>query len=155
MGKGNDSTNSLTDREIVSTRIFNSSRHLVFKAWKDPKHLAKWWGPKGFTNTFHEFQMKAGRHWKFIMHGPDGINYKNESIFVEVIEPERIVLDHITAPKFRLVATFEDQSGKTKLTFRQIFNSPAVYGKFKAIAVEGNEQNLTGLRKNLKKCYPE
>ena len=59
-------------REIVSIRVFDFPRELVFNAWTDPEHLVHWWGPKGFTNTFHEFDLRPGGIWRFVMHGPDG-----------------------------------------------------------------------------------
>ena len=77
--KKESSAEALSDREIVTTRVFDAPRELVFKAWTDPDHLAKWWGPKGFTNTFQEFDMRPGGVWRFIMHGPDGVDYKNKS----------------------------------------------------------------------------
>ena len=96
-----------SDREIVATRVFDAPRELVFRAWTDPDHLVHWWGPKGFTNTFHEFDMRPGGVWRFVMHGPDGTNYKTESVFVEIVKPERIVFDHVSAPQFRMTATFD------------------------------------------------
>lgn len=65
-------TITASDREIVSVRVVNASREIVFKAWTDPQHLRSWWGPNGFTNTFHEFDLKPEGHWRFTMHGPDG-----------------------------------------------------------------------------------
>jgi uncharacterized protein YndB with AHSA1/START domain len=75
---------STPDTEIVSTRIFNFHRELVFKAWSNPDHLQKWWGPAGFTNTFQEFDFQIGGKWRFIMHGPDKGNYKNECEFLKL-----------------------------------------------------------------------
>ena len=77
------------DREIVSARVFDAPRELVWKAWVDPKHVAQWWGPKGFTNTIHEMDVRPGGVWRFAMHGPDGTDYKNEIVFIEVVRPER------------------------------------------------------------------
>ncbi len=88
-----------SDREIVSTRVFDAPRERVFQAWTDPEHLARWWGPKGFTNTFHEFDPRPGGVWGFVMHGPDGVDYKNRSVFVEIVKPERIVFDHVSGPR--------------------------------------------------------
>ena len=64
--------------EIVTTRILNFPQELVFKAWSTPEHLKNWWGPKGFTNTFHEFDFREGGIWKFTMHGPERGNFENE-----------------------------------------------------------------------------
>ena len=139
------------DREIVTTRVLNAPRELVFKAWTDPDQLVHWWGPKGFTNTFHEFDMRPGGIWRFVMHGPDGIDYQNKSVFVEVVNSERIVFDHVSGPRFQVVVTFAEQAGKTTLTFRMRFESAAECDKVKAFAVEGNEQNLDRLEAQLAK----
>lgn len=61
--------------------------------WTDPKHIA-WWGPNGFTNTIHEMNVKPGGVWRFIMHGPDGTDYPNKILFIEVVKPERLVYTH-------------------------------------------------------------
>src|SRR4051794_34340238 len=65
------------DREIVATRIFEAPRELVFTMWTDREHVAKWWGPRGFTNTIHEMDVRPGGTWRFVMHGPDGTDYPN------------------------------------------------------------------------------
>jgi uncharacterized protein YndB with AHSA1/START domain len=148
--KHNDKTNT-ADREIVTTRVLNAPRELVFKAWTDPDQLVQWWGPKGFTNTFHEFDMRPGGIWRFVMHGPDGVDYQNKSVFVEVVNPERIVFDHVSGPRFQVVATFAEQAGKTTLTFRMRFESAAECDKVKAFAVEGTEQNFDRLETQLAK----
>jgi len=144
----NDVT-SAADREIVTTRVLDAPRALVFRAWTDPDHLVHWWGPKGFTNTFHEFDLRPGGVWRFVMHGPDGRNYRNESVFVEVVKPARIVFRHVSAPTFQLTATFADQAGKTTLTWRMLFESVTERQKVERYAVEANEQNLDRLEAEL------
>ncbi|GGE12847.1 activator of HSP90 ATPase [Marinithermofilum abyssi] len=136
--------------ELVTTRIFDAPRDLVFKAWTSPVHLAQWWGPKGFTNTFQEFDLRPGGTWQFIMHGPDGVDYKNKSVFVEIVKPERIVFQHVSGPKFQVTATFEELDDKTRLTFRMLFESAAEFDKVKTYAVEGNEQTFDCLEAHLK-----
>lgn len=142
-----------SDREIVTTRVIDAPRGRVFDAWTDPDRLARWWGPKGFTNTFEEFDPRPGGVWRFVMHGPNDVDYPNRSVFVEVARPERIVLDHVSRPLFRLVATFAGQRGKTKLTFRQQFGSAAECDKIKTIAVEANEENLDRLEAELQRTF--
>lgn len=140
------------DCEIVSTRNFTYSRKLVYNAWTDPNRLKNWWGPKGFTNTFHEFDLRPGGKWSFIMHGPDGVNYPNESVFVEITEPELIILNHVNNPKFQIVATFEELAdNNTKLTFRMIFDTPELCQQVKIYAVEKNEENFDRLETELRK----
>jgi uncharacterized protein YndB with AHSA1/START domain len=139
----------MSDREIVTTRVFDAPRERVFRAWTDPDHLAKWWGPKGFTNTFQEFDMRQGGNWRFVMHGPDGVDYKNKSVFVEVVKPERIVLQHVSGPRFQVTATFAEEAGKTKLTFQMLFETAAECATVKVYAVEANEQNFDRLEAQL------
>jgi uncharacterized protein YndB with AHSA1/START domain len=145
------SAEDLAGRELIATRVFDAPRELVFEAWIDPDHLKHWWGPKGFTNTFHEFDPRPGGTWRFVMHGPDGTDYKNHMVFVEIIRPERIILDHLSTHRFRLTATFEDVGGKTRLTFRQTFPSVAECNKVRSVAEPGNEQNLDRLGEELAK----
>src|SRR5262245_39921619 len=85
-----------SDREIVSARTFALPRDVGFAAWTGPARLARCWGPKGFTNTFEKFDLWPGGVWRFVMHGPDGTDYRNESVFVEIVPPERIVFDHVS-----------------------------------------------------------
>ena len=144
-----------SDREIISTRIFDAPRELVFRAWTDPAHLVHWWGPKGFTNTFHEFDLRPGGHWRFTMHGPDGTDYANHNAFVELLRPERIVLDHLSMPRFRVHATFEDLGTKTRLTFHMRFESAADCERVRPYAVPGNEQNFDRLGVQLGKLAGE
>jgi len=146
-----DSAAALSEREIVSTRVVDAPRELVFRAWTDPDHLAHWWGPKGFTNTFELFDLKPGGLWRFVMHGPDGVDYKNESVFVEIVKPERIVFQHETGPRFQATATFAELAGKTKVTFQMLFKTAAECEKVKVYAVDANEQNFDRLEAQLAK----
>ena len=138
-----------SDREIVSTRVLDMPREHVFRAWTEPEHLARWWGPKGFTNTFREFDQRPGGRWRFVMHGPNGVDYENESVFVEIAAPARIVFRHVTAPRFEVTATFAEQGRKTRLTFRMLFETAAECAKVKLYAVEANEQNFDRLEAEL------
>ena len=137
------------EREIVSTRVFDWPREHVFKAWTDPDHLARWWGPKGFSNTFQEFDLRPGGVWRFVMHGPNGVDYQNKSVFVEIATPERIVFDHVSGPVFQVTATFTELSGKTRLTFRMVFETPAECDRVRGFAVEANEENFDRLEAEL------
>src|SRR5437763_2857329 len=110
--------------EIAATRVFDAPRELVWKMWTDPRHVIHWWGPNGFTNTIHEMDVRPGGDWRFVMHGPDGTDYPNHNVYVEVTPPERLVLDHVSSPRFRMTATFEDLGGRrTRLGVRMGFES--------------------------------
>ncbi len=149
--RDDNSAETLSDREFANSRVFDAPPERVFKAWTDPNHLGQWWGPKGFTNTFEEFDIRPGGHWRFVMHGPDGTNHKNHSIFVEVVEPERIVFNHISGPKFQVTAACAEQAGKTELTFRMLFESVAECERIKVFAFEVNEQNFDRLAAQLER----
>ena len=127
MSTGSDGrAEAASDREIVSTRVFDAPRERMFDAFSDPARLARWWGPTGFTNTFHEFDLQPEGVWRFVMHGPDGTNYTNESVFVEVERPERIVFRHLKPMhRFLMTVLFGEEGGKTRLTMRGVFPSAA------------------------------
>jgi len=115
---------------MIGTCVFDAPRDLVFEAWTDPKHLAKWWGPDGFTTTTSDFDMRPGGVWHFVMHGPDGRDYENRITFDEIVKPERIVYHHgggddVEPVQFRTTVTLEDLGGKTRLTMRGVFPSAA------------------------------
>jgi uncharacterized protein YndB with AHSA1/START domain len=138
-----------SDREIVTTRVIDAPRERVFTAFGDPQHLVHWRGPKGFTNTFHEFDLRPGGVWRYVMHGPEGANDPNESVFVEVVKPERIVLQHVSGPRFQLTITLTEHAGRTTLTWRMRFDSAGECDKVKRFAVGANEQNLDRLEARL------
>ncbi len=117
-------------RVIEGVRLLDAPRKLVFAAFSDPKHLAQWWGPNGFTTTTHSFEFRPGGVWRFVMHGPDGRDYQNRITFVEIKAPKRIVYRHgggedVEPVQFTQTVTFEDVGGKTRLTWRGEFPTAA------------------------------
>jgi uncharacterized protein YndB with AHSA1/START domain len=153
MHEGTKGARSTADREIVITRVFDAPRELLWKAWTDPQQVVQWWGPRGFTTTIHEMDVRPGGVWRQTMHGPDGTDYPNKSVFIEVVKPERIVYSMSggrkgdPAHQFEATWTFEEQGNKTKLTLRMVFASAMVrehvaktYG-----VVEGGNQTLDRL----------
>jgi uncharacterized protein YndB with AHSA1/START domain len=145
-----NSAEGASDREIVTTRVFDAPRDLVFEAWTRPEHLARWWGPRGFTTTTHEFDFRPGGTWRLTMHGPDGTDYPNRIVYEEIMRPSRIVYSHHGGGRdgipaqFRSTVTFEDDAGGTRVTMRGVFGSKAerdaVVEKYGA--VEGAKQTL-------------
>jgi uncharacterized protein YndB with AHSA1/START domain len=147
-----DFLNISSDCEIVTTRVLSFAREKVFRAWTDPSILKEWWGPAGFTNTFHEFNPVPGGKWRFIMHGPEKGNYANECVFLRVDEPSLIVWDRISQPHFQVVSTFEEiERGKTKLTFRMQFKSKEACDKLRPHVTGKNEENFDKLEVELGK----
>ncbi|MGD1087457.1 MAG: SRPBCC family protein [Verrucomicrobiota bacterium] len=151
------------DREIVITRVFDAPRELVWQAMTDSQHVIHWWGPRGFTTTIEEMDVRPGGVWKHVMHGPDGANYPNKSVFKEVVKPERIVFSHGgereggPGAHFEATWTFDVvDTGKTRVTIRMVFPSAAdrdfVVREFGAI--EGGKQTLERLAEHLPKMKP-
>ena len=146
------STTRTTDREILLTRVFDAPRELVFNAWIDPNHIAQWFGPDGFTTTILGMDVRPGGVWRFIMHGPDGVDYPNKIVYVEIVKPERLVYNHFSEDvdepgQFHVTMTFAEQAGKTVLSMQMLFETAAErdrvvkeYG-----AIEGGEQTLDRL----------
>ncbi len=149
---------SATEREIVISRAVDAPRELVWKAWTELEHLERWWGPNGFTTTTHEIDVRPGGVWRFIMHGPDGTDYKNRIVFREVTPPERLVYAHDDDGEgalgaFLATVTFVDIGGRTEVTMRSQFETKAerdlVVEEFGAI--EGGKQTLARLAEYLAK----
>jgi uncharacterized protein YndB with AHSA1/START domain len=156
MNEEKSDATSTADREILITRVIDAPRELVFRVWTDLDHVAQWWGPRGFTNTVHEMDVKPGGVWRFIMHGPDGVDYKNKIVFIEVVKPERLVYNHGNDDEgepgyFHVTVTFAEHGGKTELTMRSLFATAAerdkVVNEFHAI--EGGNQTLDRLEEYL------
>lgn len=141
----------VSGNQIYTSRVIHASREAIFNAITTPDLLAKWWGPKDFTNTFEEIDIKPGGVWRFVMHGPNGANYKNESVFEEVTVPERILIKHISPPEFLLKIELTEQSEGSLLDWLMTFNSPEETNKIRKLVEEGNEQNLDRLAELLAK----
>jgi len=134
-------------REIAVTRVINAPRELVFNCFTDPKHIGEWWGPVGFSTTTEKMDVRPGGMWKHVMHGPDGTDYDNEIVYVEIVKPKRLVYDHVSWPKFRSTITLEEQDGKTKLSIHMLFESVELLAKVIEVhkADEGLKQTVSRL----------
>lgn len=114
--------------EIRLTRVYDAPVQMVWEAWTDPEQVAQWWGPRGFTITTHSKDLRPGGHWKYTMHGPDGTDYPNTTIYYEVEPCKRLVYDHGGSddrpPLFRVTATFSEASGQTTMDLRFALATP-------------------------------
>ncbi|MDZ8227230.1 MULTISPECIES: SRPBCC domain-containing protein [unclassified Nostoc] len=130
-----DDTDAQSQREIAIVRILKAPREVVFQAWTDPKHIAQWWGPKGFTTRVIEMDVRPGGKWRYVMTGPDGKEYPAKGVFREIVPFERIVTTdefdegfekvvNADLPKGMVVtAIFEDLDSNTKLTLQIMHES--------------------------------
>lgn len=130
---------------IHTERVLPAHPRKVFVAFEQPELLALWWGPKGFTNTFEQFEFVPGGKWVFVMHGPNGANYANESVFREIQPDTRIVIEHVVNPWFRLTVTLTARGDETHLAWDQEFESPEVAAKMRPLGETANEQVLDRL----------
>ena len=136
-----------TDRELKISRILNAPIELVWEVWTKPEHLKNWWGPNGFTNTITKMQVESGGEWDLVMHGPDGTDYKNKSVFKEIIKHKKIVYEHVSSPKFLATVEFESRGNTTLLSWHMLFETKEQFIQtvktFKAD--EGLKQNIEKL----------
>jgi uncharacterized protein YndB with AHSA1/START domain len=133
------------DHTLVTARLLDAPPAKVFAAFVAPERLARWWGPKGFRSTFEVFEPRPGGSWRFVMHGPNGADYPNQSVF-EALDPgERIVIRHVSAPRFTLTVTLAAAAGGTQLTWRQAFDTAADCDALRRFVVPANEENLDRL----------
>jgi uncharacterized protein YndB with AHSA1/START domain len=139
------------DRLISLTRMIEAPRELVFDAWTSDEHLSQWWGPNGFTLTTEDIDVRPGGRWRFMMHGPDGVDYPNELLYEEVVRPERITFEHgapgTDHPTFRGVITFDEFMGNTVLTMKSVFQTKEHMDEVveRYGAIEGGNQTLDRL----------
>ena len=130
---------------------FNTSREIaapieeVFAAFRDPERLAIWWGPAGFTNTFHTFEFETGGRSIYTMHSPNGGNPENESVFELVEPPRKVVIRHISQPLYRLTIDLTPTGSGTTVSWSQEFDDGEVADRIAKIVVPANEQNLDRL----------
>ncbi len=158
MNNAKETSNTLTSiagQELRVTRVFHAPRELVFKAWTDPEHLPKWWGPKGFTTTVQEIDVSPGGVWRYIMHGPDGVDYDNKITYHKIVSPEQLVYSHGDGDvdeQFHVTVTFAEQANSTtELTMTSRFKSAAYLEKVvkEYGAIEGAKSTLDRLGEQL------
>lgn len=130
---------------MIGSRLIGAPRDLVWSVWTDPKHLAQWWGPDGFTTTTSAFDFRPGGVWRFVMHGPDGRDYENRITFDEIVKPELIRYHHgggddVEPVQFRTTVTFEALGDKTRVTLRGVF--PSAEERARVIREYGADKGL-------------
>jgi uncharacterized protein YndB with AHSA1/START domain len=145
-----------SDREVVVTRVLDAPREMVFDMWTDPKHVAQWWGPNGFTNTIHEMDVRPGGVWRLVMHAPNGRNYNTKIVYLEIARPERLVYKHDPEEGYELVncevtVTFAEEGRRTRITIQMLF--PTAAERDQEVEnngiIEGGNQTLARLAQHL------
>lgn len=165
-----------SDCDVVVSRVFDAPRELVWKAWTDPKHVARWWGPHTFTNPVCELDVRPGGLHRIVMRSPDGSEYPCKGVYREVVPPKRLAYaddmsempeewhdlvnpdrDRSRPPTLEclVTVTFEAQGAKTLLTIRTRFASPEIRAAMvKLQMVEGWTESLERLAAVLAEVSP-
>lgn len=114
--------------EIKIIRVYDAPVKAVWDAWTDPEQAKHWWGPRGFTITTHSKDLKPGGHWAYTMHGPDGTNWPNKTIYHEVEKHKKLVYDHGGSDDrpamFRVTVLFAENKGKTTMDMTMSLATP-------------------------------
>lgn len=136
--------------DIIITRLIDAPPERVFDAWTNPASLEQWWGPQGFTIITESIDIRPGGAWKFVMRGPDGVEYPNYIVFGEVVEPQRITYSHGDTEgrpdDFHNTVTFEAAGKQTRLMIRSTFQSAAMREEaFKFGVLQGGHETLDKL----------
>jgi uncharacterized protein YndB with AHSA1/START domain len=114
------------NRELVLTRIIDAPREKVFRAWTEPELLKQWFAPSPWTTPAAELDVRPGGTSTIVMRSPDGADFPNSGVYLDVVKNERLVFtDAYTKawepsdkPFMTVILTFEDENGKTKYTAR-------------------------------------
>ena len=140
----------MQNREMHVARTFSAGISLLWEAWSNPEYIVHWWGPAGFTNTIHAMDFREGGEWRLTMHGPDGTNYPNRSIFREIIPLEKIVFEHFN-PHFITTVLFTSGAASTTIDWAMLFDTAEMFEiVVKAHkAEEGLKQNIERLEQYL------
>lgn len=128
------STIETRGNDLVITRIFNAPREIVFKAWTEPEHCLRWWGPKTYTCPACTMDLRVGGKYVCCMRSPEGQDIWSTGIYKEIVVPERLVMTDSFADEhgnvvpgshygmtgdfpleLLVTVTFEDLGGKTKM----------------------------------------
>ena len=127
---GNDRTTVYVDGlQLVYERVFDAPRELVWKVMTDPARITKWWGPRGYTTTVVEMDVRVGGRWRFINHTTGGEDVPFTGEYLEVVPPERVrqtfivdipgLSDHVGLETM----TLEDLGGRTRMVARSVFTT--------------------------------
>lgn len=148
--------NDTANRALRITRMLSAPVDLVWEVWTNPEHIANWWGPNWFTNTIHTMDLREGGEWKLTMHGPDGTNYPNRSIFKEIIPFRKIVYEHFN-PHFITTILFESKGSDTLMDWSMLFDTAEMRETINKAhkADKGLKENVEKLEKYVSKLKPK
>ena len=117
-----------SDRELVLTRLIDAPREKLFRAWTEPELMKQWFTPRPWTTPVIEVDLRPGGANLIVMRGPDGTEFPNRGVYLEIVKNERLVFtdaytkawEPAEKPFFTGIITFEDEGGKTRYTARAV-----------------------------------
>ena len=130
--------------DLVSSRRLDAPPERVFASFADPGTLARWWGPKGFSDTIHAFEFRVGGTWRHTLHGPDGTDYPNLATFSAIEAPGLVAFDHNSGKRFTLQFR-PAPGGGTLFSLAMSFDSAEAREAIRALIEAANEENIDRL----------
>jgi uncharacterized protein YndB with AHSA1/START domain len=145
--------NNKEGRFIRLTKLLNTPVEKVWEVWSNPEHIKNWWGPNGFTNTITKMDLQPGGEWLLVMHGPDGTDYDNRSVFTEVVANKKIAYEHLSGHHFIATIEFEAQGNNTLMHWEMLFPTKEEYHQFVEVYKVGEslQQNIERLAQNIER----
>lgn len=132
-------------RSDIRSKLIAATPSEIFSAISNPDRIARWWGPSGFSNTIHEFDLRPGGRWLLTMHGPDGKDYPNESRFLHIVPGQIFEIEHFSGHHFVLTLELQVQGDATEVRWQQTFDTVEHYQRIAGFVAGANEQNLERL----------
>lgn len=137
----------MKEREVHTSRVIHAPRERVFAAWTDPSQLARWWGPKGFTNTFHRFELKPEGIWEFTMHGPNAMDFHNTCVFKRIEPPGYLEFEHLKDMHFyKAMVNFTEVPEGTRIDWIMRFDTAEELAPIREFIAKANEENMDKLQ---------
>lgn len=114
------------NRTLRISRNFKASVSQIWNALTNPEAIAAWWGPKGFSTSVQHMDVRKGGEWRLILHEPDGTNYPNRSVYLEIVPHQKIVFEHFN-PHFITTLHFTGKGQESCVDWSMLFDSEEQY----------------------------
>lgn len=134
--------------DLVSSRLLDAPPERVFGSFADPATLARWWGPRGFSDTIEAFEFRVGGTWRHVLHGPDGVDYPNLATFTAIEAPHLVAFNHNSGKQFTL-RFLPAAGGRTLFSLAMSFESAEAREAIRAVIEAANEENMDRLAASL------
>jgi uncharacterized protein YndB with AHSA1/START domain len=122
----NQGEETVESRDLVLVRLIDAPPEKLFRAWTDPVLLKQWFVPKPWSVASAKLDVRAGGSILIVMRSPEGQEFPNRGVYLEVVKNERLVMtdaydtawEPSAKPFMTSIITFEREGGKTRYTAR-------------------------------------